>query len=52
MATDKEQKYTDEELTDEQKFWNNFFDDGKICNDRKVYRKIYKNNAYSYEEIA
>lgn len=52
IATDKEQKYMGEELTDEQKFWNNFFDDGKICNDRKVYRKIYKNNTYSYEEIA
>lgn len=52
MVTDKEQKYIGKELTDEQKFWNNFFDDGKICNDRKVYRKIYKNNAYSYEEIA
>ncbi len=52
MATDKEQKYVGEDLTDEQKFWNNFFDDGKICNDRKVYRKIYKNNVYSYQEIA
>lgn len=52
MATDKEQKYMGEELTDEQKFWNNFFDDKKICNDRKVYRKSYKNNVYSYEEIA
>lgn len=52
MATDKEQKYMGEKLTDEQKFWNNFFDDKKICNDRKVYRKSYKNNVYSYEEIA
>lgn len=52
MATDKEQKYEGEELTDEEKFWNNFLDDKKICNDRKVYRKSYKNNVYSYEEIA
>ena len=52
MATNRQQEYMEEELTDEQKYWNNFFKDKKICNDRKVYRKIYEGNNYSYQEIA
>jgi hypothetical protein len=44
--------HTGENLTDAQKFQNNFIYDGRVLNDRKVYRKIYKDNDYRYEEIA